>query len=315
MKENNIEKDEAKKEHEPFFIVPSRVFELGLTPYELSVLLYLMMRVDNEKHTCFPSEKGIAKGCGSSLSSTRRAIASLEEKKIISIECHYMPTSNGMRRQTSNRYKILVFENTPVAQIEHHPCSNRTPPVFTESREINKTKPNRTKNNITISTLTTAEAVDEKERKSFLELKGFWFENLKKEKGIDQEEILLLDRALDHLWFKKDAEYEGKKYTQDELWELLCNKCTPEILVASVEFLLASKDPVRSPVAYLGKCILGGLVKGLPKYKKSEVTENTSPDASQNPMTSQVDSDDSSFDVNDFFAAAMRGTYGDDFKF
>ena len=187
--------------------------------------------------------------------------------------------------------------------------------MFTESREINKTKPNRTKNNITISTLTTAEAVDEKERKSFLELKGFWFENLKKEKGIDQEEILLLDRALDHLWFKKDAEYEGKKYTQDELWELLCNKCTPEILVASVEFLLASKDPVRSPVAYLGKCILGGLVKGLPKYKKSEVTENTSPDASQNPMTSQVDSDDSSFDVNDFFAAAMRGTYGDDFKF
>ena len=53
-----MKQDEVKIEREPFFIVPSRVFELDLNPYELSVLFYLMMRADNETHTCFPSEKG-----------------------------------------------------------------------------------------------------------------------------------------------------------------------------------------------------------------------------------------------------------------
>ena len=147
-----MKQKENKKEHEPFFIVPSKVFDYELSPYELSVLFYLMMRSDNENHTCFPSEKGIAKACGASLSSIRRAIVSLEGKKIISIKNHYMPTSNGMNRQTSNHYKILLFENTPDVQIEEHPYSNRTSPVLPENREINKTKPNITKSNIIIST-------------------------------------------------------------------------------------------------------------------------------------------------------------------
>ncbi len=191
----------------------------------------------------------------------------------------------------------------------------RHPPISPHDREINKTKPNITKNNITISTITTAEAVGENERKSFLDLKGFWFENLKQEKGMDQEEILLLDKALDHLWFKRGAEYEGQKYTQNELWGLLCDKCTPEILASSVEFLLASKEPVRSPVAYLGKCILGGVVKGFLKYKKIDAKENAVSDMTEKSTSSAVDSEESSFDVNDFFTAAMRNTYGEDFKF
>ena len=193
------EKDENKKEHEPFFIVPSRVFNEGLNPYELSVLFYLLMRADNEKHTCFPSEKGIAKACGASLSSIRRAIVSLDGKKIISIKNHYMPTSNGMNRQTSNHYKILLFENTPDVQIEEHPYSNRTSPVLPENREINKTKPNITKTNITISTELSVDEVMEMEklRFSFLELKKECFEILKNERGIEEEHLLLLDRAIE----------------------------------------------------------------------------------------------------------------------
>ena len=80
------EKDGNKKEHEPFFIVPSRVFDEGLNPYELSVLFYLIMRSDNETHTCFPSEKGIAKACGMSLATVKRNIKSLETKQLIKVK-------------------------------------------------------------------------------------------------------------------------------------------------------------------------------------------------------------------------------------
>lgn len=324
MKENElIASNEGANEpnshtREPFFIVPSRVFELDLNPYELSVLFYLMMRADNETHTCFPSEKGIARACGMGKTSVGKNIKSLAEKGIIEKQAKYQQSKNGLMRQTANNYKINIYipprDRGDIAT-QQPPYHKTTPPISPHDREINKTKPNITKNNITISTITTAEAVGENERKSFLDLKGFWFENLKKEKGMDQEEILLLDKALDHLWFKRGAEYEGQKYTQNELWGLLCDKCTPEILASSVEFLLASKEPVRSPVAYLGKCILGGVVKGFSEYKVREPKGNNGPKTKKAIPPSAVDSEESSFDVNDFFTAAMRSTYGEDFKF
>ena len=107
------EKDENKKEHEPFFIVPSRVFDEGLNPYELSVLFYLIMRSDNETHTCFPSEKGIAKACGMSHPTVTRVIKSLETKSIIKVKRQYAPTKNGTNRQTANLYTLLICEITP----------------------------------------------------------------------------------------------------------------------------------------------------------------------------------------------------------
>ena len=155
---------------------------------------------------------------------------------------------------------------------------------------------------------------------------------------------MLLDRALEHLWFKKGAEYQGRKYTQNELWQLLVTKTTPDVLMASVEFLGASKEPVRSPVAYLGKCILGVLVNGIiaPKgatkvvggestgagekaTNAGEIVNGKSTDIknpSEQPAGAKKSGEcldgmngRSSFDVDDFFSAAMRNSYGDDFKF
>ncbi len=51
----------------------------------------------------------------------------------------------------------------------------------------------------------------EKVRFSFLELKRECFKILKNERGLEEDYILLLDRAIEHLWFKSSAEYEGKK--------------------------------------------------------------------------------------------------------
>ena len=76
-------------------------------------------------------------------------------------------------------------------------------------------------------------------------------------------------------------------------------------MYASIEFLNASKEPIRSPVAYLGKCILGGLVNGFLEFKRSEKRKDD-----LDGMNGR-----SSFDTDDFFAAALRNSYGDDFKF
>ena len=301
------EKDKTNQGHEPFFIVPSRVFDEGLTPYELSVLFYLLMRADNENHTCFPSEKGIAKACGMSHPTVTRVIKSLETKSIIKVKRQYAPTKNGTNRQTANLYTVLICEISPHTPTETPPSSERLPPIITEMREINKTKPNITKSNITKSTeLSMEQAMEiEKLRFSFLDLKKECFEILKNERGLEEEYVLLLDRAIEHLWFKNEVEYEGRKYSKDALRELLCTKITPDILAASVEFLDASKEPIRAPVAYLSKCILGGLVNGFLEFKRSEKSKDELDGMNGNP----------SFDVNDFFAAAMRNSYENDFKF
>ena len=84
----SVFKETKKDIQEPFFIVPSRIFELGLNPYELSVLLYLMMRADNKTHSCFPSEKGIAKACGMGRTTVSKSLCSLEEKNLIQKKWH-----------------------------------------------------------------------------------------------------------------------------------------------------------------------------------------------------------------------------------
>ena len=345
--EKSAQNEQKTVKNEPFFIVPSKVFDLGLTPYEFSVLCYLIMRSDNDTHSCFPSEKGIASACGMGKTSVAKSLKSLEDLGIIEKEKRYQQSKNGLMRQTTNNYVIKCAgsgssrTSTPTDEVrdkgdtaEQLPLSHMnsprdmgdvamreslyhetTPPIPPRDREINKTIPNITKPNITKSTeLSLDAAVDlEKERFSFMELKRGCFENLKNEKGIDEEYILLLDRALEHLWYKNNAEYEGRKYAQDELRAMLKDKVTPAILGASVEFLEHSKEPIRSPIPYLAKCILGGLVKGFLEYKKPN-------DDGKNPFASIIKapespSNSSSFAVNDFFAQALKNTYGDDFKF
>ena len=240
------EKEREKNTREPFFIVPSRVFELGLNAYELAVLFYLMMRCDNEKHTCWPSEKGIARACGMSLATVKRTVKSLEEKNLININKQFSQSKNGLYRQTANLYTIWLCETPPAAPTDTPPGSVGYPPQLTQIREINKTKPNRTKSNITKTTELKEAAEGEEKRNNFLELKENWFEILKNENGFEDEKISLLERALEHLWYKKESEYEGRKYAQNEVWEMLCDKCSPEILSRSAEFLRAQEGSVRA---------------------------------------------------------------------
>ena len=158
----NEKKNEKKRgatgTSEPFFIVPSKVFEYGLSPYELSTLFYLCKCADNEKHTCYPSVSSMIKSCKMSDSMVRKSIHSLEEKGMIKIQRQYVSTRKGFNRQASNYYTIALFENhSPPIQETAPPYMQNSPPLYNiqsppvpQTGEINKTKPIITILNITI---------------------------------------------------------------------------------------------------------------------------------------------------------------------
>ena len=325
--------------HEPFFIVPSKVFEYELNPYELSVLFYLLMRADNKTHTCYPSEKGIARACGMGKTSACKSIKSLNTKGIIEIKKQYQPIKNGKNRQTSNNYQIMIFNDispyrhanftdektdesciinsphdTPHIVSETPPYHETIPPISPHDREINKTKPNRTKTNMTISTelsMADAEAVI-KERNNFLDLKRDCFEKLKNDFEIEEDYVLLIDRALEHLWSKKEIKYEDQKYSASELKSLLIEKLGASSLASCVEYLRHSSASIRSPVPYLAKCILGALTqRETPLPSATAGRENEGGNKNMSAFGEAKNS--SSFDVDDFFQAALERAYNYEF--
>ena len=195
----------------------------------------------------------------------------------------------------------MLAESTPPVIREHPPCSCVAPPLPATSGEINKTKPIITKSNITIPTeLSLCEAEEvEREKNTFLKLKGEWLEELKKDFSFEDDGVILVDRALMYLWDKGSAEYEGREYPQSELRGMLIEKTTPYVLRLGFENLRQSKAPVRSPVKYLGACIFGALVRG----------EVQVPSRSQKENLNYVYSAESTFDLDEFFEAAINRSW------
>ena len=87
----------------------------------------------------------------------------------------------------------MLTQTLPPAHTDTPPSSVGHSPRLTQIREINKTKPNITKTNITKPTELSESAEDGggKERNSFLNLKENWFKALKNEKGFEEEDISL----------------------------------------------------------------------------------------------------------------------------
>ena len=46
-----------------FFMIPNRIFSLGLKPKEFAVYCCLVRHSDREKNSCFPSRRLIAQEC------------------------------------------------------------------------------------------------------------------------------------------------------------------------------------------------------------------------------------------------------------
>lgn len=78
----------------------------------LSILLYLIDKMDNMKRTCFPSLATIGKQLHISLSTVKRAMKELFEKGFLRREARFTEMKNG--GQTSNLYTV----STPSEQKE-----------------------------------------------------------------------------------------------------------------------------------------------------------------------------------------------------
>ena len=294
-----------KKLKEPFFIVPSKVFSLGLTPYELAIVFYLCMRADNEKHTCWPSEKLMARECGMGYSTIRRILRSLVNKKIISTERHYEKSTNGLNRQTSNHYKVLIFDDaqaeiqdapvltassTTHALTEQPPNSHIAPPLLAASGEINKTISNKTKINITKSIeLRPAEARIERENiKVFEDLKDECLRALSLEWRVSESYCEMVNKALIDIWNRGCFFHDGRTYSGDEVCTILCEKLTATRVKRALDAMLERGDEVRLPQVYLAKCIFAHLVSPTSDEKKGKSPQN------------------SSYNLDEFFEAALR---------
>ncbi len=86
-----------------FFMLPNRIFSLGLKPKEFAVYCCLVRHSDREKNSCFPSRRLIAQECNMDKKTVDSAIKGLEERELVKKVCRQR--ENGTR--TSNLYYVL----------------------------------------------------------------------------------------------------------------------------------------------------------------------------------------------------------------
>ena len=96
-----LEKEE-KRSHKNFFMVPNRIFDLGLKPRDLIVYCCLLRRSDNNTRACFPSRRLIAKECRIDRKTVDSAIENLSALGLVKKIQRYR--ENGTR--TSNLYYV-----------------------------------------------------------------------------------------------------------------------------------------------------------------------------------------------------------------
>jgi hypothetical protein len=120
-----------------FFQAPNAVFDnldLGLSRYDRIVYLYLC-RCSNQGADAFPGYGGIARKCGISRTTARRAVKSLEGKEFITVTRR--PKSN--RGNESNLYQVNQLPSITwtlgVVSHRHHPSATGTPPLVKQGNQ------------------------------------------------------------------------------------------------------------------------------------------------------------------------------------
>ena len=89
-----------------FFPLPNEIFSLGLSPGELAVYSYLLVREDRRTFQCWPSYRRIGKAVCMSVNTVRKYVAALEEKGLIVTEPTSVTTKSGQKHNGSLLYTI-----------------------------------------------------------------------------------------------------------------------------------------------------------------------------------------------------------------
>lgn len=93
-----------------FFLLPSEIFTLGLSPGELSIYAYLMFCEDRETHQCWPSIGKICQHTGMSANTVAKYIRQLEERQLINVEPTKVRTKSGEVRNGTLQFTIRPIQ-------------------------------------------------------------------------------------------------------------------------------------------------------------------------------------------------------------
>lgn len=120
------------------FYVSADIFDHGLSAQAIAVFAFLS-RCAGKDGIAFPSVSTIAGHCHIAESTVRTSIAKLEKCGLLCRQTHYVMSSNGKRRQTSNRYHLMGEQSgspPPLNQREDR-YQLEYPPPPAETEEIN----------------------------------------------------------------------------------------------------------------------------------------------------------------------------------
>ena len=92
------------------FILPNKLFGLGLNATEVSLYTYLRFREDRKTYQCWPSYKTIGGDLNLSPKTVRKYVGRLVDKGLISTENTTVITKGGLKRNGNLRYTIRPIE-------------------------------------------------------------------------------------------------------------------------------------------------------------------------------------------------------------
>lgn len=280
-----------RKPKTPYFTVPVDVFEQGLSPYELAVYAYLCRCADRE-NTAFPAVPTMAKKCGVSLSTARRALHGLEEKGLVTAKARYLTTADGQSRRSSNHYVIgetgddandRQGKGAPVCETGGSCQSDRGAVSVGKGGGVSVTgditNSNRTNSNVNNFTVTNsiskdgcAEAEEEKAKK-FEKSSGacakkspppFLEQQLHSDAfmaNYDGATADLCRRAAARLWNVPSLTVDGVTYDNEAVRAAFDPPPPFGCLYTAVECYRAARQ-VQNPVAYLATCYFRAVVNG-----------------------------------------------------
>ena len=92
------------------FIVPNKVFILGLRPTAFMLYFYLLYREDRKTYTCFPSYRNISQALGVTKKTVSKYVRELEEKRLIETKRTHMAAKDGRILNGNLEYHILPIQ-------------------------------------------------------------------------------------------------------------------------------------------------------------------------------------------------------------
>jgi predicted transcriptional regulator len=99
-----------------FFLMPQKIFNLGMNAGEIAVYAYLMFRENRKTYQCYPSYRTIGEAVGMSRNTVKKYVDALVEKQLIYVEPTKVKTHDGGLRNGNLLYTIRPLE----AALEYH---------------------------------------------------------------------------------------------------------------------------------------------------------------------------------------------------